>query len=62
MKYRFPQYLLLLLIALCLLSACGSAPEPTADLVATQIAVEEAAHAMKQPYSALLRNFVNQLR
>lgn len=38
------KYLGLALI-LCLLAACGRQPSPTPDLVATQIAVEIAAHA-----------------
>lgn len=36
---------LILALAICTLAACGHQPTPTADLVATQIAVEMAAHA-----------------
>jgi hypothetical protein len=36
---------LALVFLLCLVDACGSELSPTADLVATQIAVEKAAHA-----------------
>ena len=36
---------LILALVLCLLAACGGGPPPTPDLVATQIAVEIAAHA-----------------
>ena len=36
---------LILALVLCLLAACGGEPSPTPDLVATQIAVEDAAHA-----------------
>jgi len=34
-----------LILVVCFLGACGAEPTPTPDLVATQIAVEEAAHA-----------------
>ena len=36
---------LILTLVLCVLAACGGEPSPTPDLVATQIAVEIAAHA-----------------
>ena len=39
-----PRCLVLALVALTLV-ACGAEPTPTPDLVATQIAVEKAAHA-----------------
>ena len=34
-----------LILVVCFLGACGGEPTPAPDLVATQIAVEEAAHA-----------------
>jgi hypothetical protein len=39
------KHLLALLCVILVLAACGAEPAPTPDLVATQIAVEEAAHA-----------------
>ena len=39
------KHYLTLALALCLLVGCGAEPTPTPDLVATQIAVEKAAHA-----------------
>lgn len=37
--------ILALVLATCLLAGCGAEPTPTPDVVATQIAVEKAAHA-----------------
>ena len=36
---------MVLILVVCFLGACGGKPTPAPDLVATQIAVEEAAHA-----------------
>ena len=43
-SFRMPLLVLLILL-LCLLVTCGAEPTATPDLVATQVAVEEAAHA-----------------
>jgi hypothetical protein len=39
------KHYLVLVVAVCVLAACGGEPSPTPDAVATQIAVEKAAHA-----------------
>jgi hypothetical protein len=43
-KETHVKHYMVLVLALCLLGACGGEPTPTPDLVATQIAVEKAAH------------------
>ena len=45
MKYAKMPLIVLSTVLLLLLIGCGGEPTPTPDLVATQIAVEEAAHA-----------------